>query len=108
MFVCTSATHVFIGLMADALMAREVIAEREIVAAFVGHHRGFASDVRTHDGHNVGYTHAIDFPIPQGIQISVEKQTKRGGSLQRRLSTSSRSHAQRRSNRQPRAAALQR
>jgi len=25
---------------------------------------------------NLGYTHAIDFPVPEGIQISVEKQTK--------------------------------
>ena len=24
----------------------------------------------------LGYTHAIDFPIPAGIQISIEKQTK--------------------------------
>ena len=31
--------------MADALMACEVPAEREIVAAFVGHHRGFLRDI---------------------------------------------------------------
>jgi len=25
---------------------------------------------------NLGYTHPVDFPVPQGIQITVDKQTK--------------------------------
>lgn len=35
------ASYVFIGLVADTLMAREVIAKREIMTAFIGHHCGF-------------------------------------------------------------------
>ena len=35
------AAHIFISFMAYALMTREVLAQREIMAAFVGHHRSF-------------------------------------------------------------------
>jgi large subunit ribosomal protein L6 len=56
--------------------------------AVVGVTKGFSKDLEIQGvgyraqiaGKNVsftlGYTHAIDFPIPDGIQIAVEKQTK--------------------------------
>src|SRR5882672_3351974 len=56
--------------------------------AVVGVTKGFSKELEIQGvgyraqlaGSNVsftlGYTHAIDFPIPQGIQIAVEKQTK--------------------------------
>jgi len=56
--------------------------------AVVGVTKGFSKDLEiqgvgyraTLAGTNVsftlGYTHAIEFPIPEGIQISVEKQTR--------------------------------
>jgi hypothetical protein len=59
-FVWTSATHVFIGLMADALMAHEMITEREIMAAFVGHHPGFFRNIGFNDRDYTGRARAID------------------------------------------------
>jgi len=56
--------------------------------AVVGVTKGFSKDLEIQgvgyraqvSGTNVnltlGYTHAIDFPIPNGIQVAVEKQTK--------------------------------
>jgi large subunit ribosomal protein L6 len=56
--------------------------------AVVGVTKGFGKDLEiqgvgyraqvagSHVSFTLGYTHAIEFPIPDGIQISVEKQTK--------------------------------
>ena len=56
--------------------------------AVVGVTKGFSKELEIHGvgyraqvaGKNVqfslGFTHAIDFPVPEGIQVSVEKQTK--------------------------------
>jgi hypothetical protein len=52
--------HIFLGFVADALMAREMIAKREIAASFIGHHRGFFRDVGLNDRNKLGRTHAID------------------------------------------------
>ena len=45
------AAHIFIGLVANALMTRKVSAKRELVATFVGHYRGFLGDVGLDDWH---------------------------------------------------------
>jgi hypothetical protein len=46
--------------MADALMAHEMITEREIMAAFVGHHPGFFRNIGFNDRDYTGRARAID------------------------------------------------
>src|ERR1700730_11292070 len=54
------AAHVFIGLMAYAFMAREVLAERKISAAFVGHHRRFLCHIGLDDRDYIGCARSFD------------------------------------------------
>jgi hypothetical protein len=46
--------NIFIGLVADAFMAREMFTEREIMAAFVGHYRGFFRNIGLDDRDYIG------------------------------------------------------
>jgi hypothetical protein len=46
--------------MTDALMAREMITERGIMAAFIGHHRGFFRNIGLDDRDDIGRAGAID------------------------------------------------
>jgi hypothetical protein len=41
-------------------MACEVISEREIMSAFVGHHRGFLCDLGLDNRHDIGGARSID------------------------------------------------
>ena len=54
------AANIFIGFVTDALMAREMIPEREIVAAFVGHHRGFLRNIGLDDRDYIGRACSLD------------------------------------------------
>jgi len=52
--------HVFIRFVTDALMALEVLAEREISAAFVGHHRRFLCHIGLDDRDYIGCARSFD------------------------------------------------
>lgn len=54
------AANIFIGFMTDALMGREVIAQREIVAAFIGHHRGFLRNIGLDNWNDIGGASSLD------------------------------------------------
>jgi hypothetical protein len=54
------AANVFIRFVTDALVACKMITEREIMAAFIGHHRGFLSDIGLDDRDYIGCAGSLD------------------------------------------------
>src|ERR1700730_16071791 len=71
------SAYIFIRFVTDAAMAREVLAEREIMAAFVGHHRGFFRDVRLDDRNDIGRACAIDMERAHLLALAVNKRQYR-------------------------------
>ena len=71
------ATNVFIGFMADALVAREVIAEREIMPTFVRHHRGFFCNIRLDDRDYISRACAIDMERTRLLALAINKRQYR-------------------------------
>jgi hypothetical protein len=65
------AAHVFIGLVRNAFMARKMITEREIVAAFIGHHCGFFRDVRFDDWNKFGRANAVNMERTNLLALTV-------------------------------------
>ena len=63
--------------MADALMARKVIPEREIVAAFVGHHRGFFRNIGLDDRDYIGRAGSLDMERANLSALAIDKRQNR-------------------------------
>ena len=63
--------------MADALMACEVLAEREIVAAFVGHHGGFSRDIGLDDRDYNGRASSLDMERANLPAVTVNERKDR-------------------------------
>src|ERR1019366_3406433 len=69
--------HIFIRLVPDTLMAREVSAEREIMATFVGHHGGFFFDICLDDWNDTGGASALDMERAHMAAVAVDKRQNR-------------------------------
>jgi len=69
--------HIFISFVADALMAREMTAEREIMAAFVGHHRGFLRNIGLDDRDNIGGACSLDMERANLPAIAINERKHR-------------------------------
>jgi hypothetical protein len=52
--------NVFFSLVADALMARKVVAKRKVSAPFISHHRGFFRNVAFDNRNKIGRAHTIN------------------------------------------------
>ncbi len=67
------AANVFVCLVADALMARKMIAEREIMPSFVCHHRGFFRDIGLDDRDYICGAGSLDMERANLFALAVNK-----------------------------------
>jgi hypothetical protein len=58
-------------------MAREMIAKREIMAALIGHHRGFLRDIGLDDRDYIGRAGAIDMERANLLALTIDKRQHR-------------------------------
>src|SRR5437588_7517732 len=65
--------NVFIGFVTNAFMAREVVAEREIIATFVVHHRGFFRNIGLDDRDYINRAGAFDMKRANLPTIAIDK-----------------------------------
>ena len=63
--------------MADAFVAREVIAEREIMTAFVGHHCGFFRNIGLDDRDDIASTRSFDMKRPNLPAVAIDERQYR-------------------------------
>ena len=71
------AAHIFIRFVTDALMAREVIPELGIMAAFIGHHRGFFRNIGLDDRDYIGRAGSLDMERANLPAIAVNERKHR-------------------------------
>jgi hypothetical protein len=69
--------HIFIGFMADALMAREMIHELGIMAAFISHHRGFFRNIGLDDWNDIGGAGSLDMEGARLPGLAIDKRQYR-------------------------------
>src|ERR1700730_6749002 len=71
------AAYIFIGFVTDALMAFEMITEREIVAAFVRHHRSFLCNIGLDDRDYIGRAGSIDMERANLTAVAINERQHR-------------------------------
>jgi hypothetical protein len=71
------AAHVFTGFMTDALMAGEMVAEREIMSAFIGHHRGFFCNIGLDDRDYIGCAGSLNTERANLPAVSIHERKNR-------------------------------
>jgi hypothetical protein len=67
------AAYIFIRFVTDAFMARKVISEREIMAAFVGHHRGVFRNIGLNNWNDISGACAINMERANLPAFSIDK-----------------------------------
>jgi hypothetical protein len=71
------SAYIFIRFMTDALMGREVIAEREIMAAFISHHCGFFRNIGLDDRGYIGHAGSLDMERANLTAVAINERKPR-------------------------------